>query len=193
MSEWTDRIDRLRLVRTEGVGPVTYRRLLDRYHSPAAALDALPAARPRGRTIRGGAGDFRGGGGAGVGSAPTHAAGGSIFLGDPDYPPLLAMMDDAPPCLIVRGEAALAQRRCVAAVGGRNASANGQRMAETLAAELAATARRGLRPGARHRHRRACRGDAHRPHHRGDRRRDRPALPAGKCRPAPPHRATPTC
>jgi DNA processing protein len=62
-----------------------------------------------------------------------------IFLGDPDYPGLLAMMDDAPPCLIVSGEAAIAQFRCVAAVGGRNASANGQRMAENLAAELAAS------------------------------------------------------
>jgi DNA processing protein len=137
MSEWTDRIDRLRLVRTEGVGPITYRRLLDRYHSPAAALDALPRlARSGGRP----------------GAAPVSAAeaerelegtsghgGRIIFLGDPDYPPLLAVMEDAPPCLIVCGEAGLGQRRCVAAVGGRNASANGQRMAETLAAELAAT------------------------------------------------------
>ena len=62
-----------------------------------------------------------------------------IFLGDSDYPPLLAMMDDAPPCLTVCGEGKLALRRCVATVGGRNASASGQRMAETLAAELAAT------------------------------------------------------
>ena len=70
----------------------------------------------------------------------TSAAGGRmIFLGDEEYPPLLAMMDDAPPCLIVSGDAALAQKRCVAAVGGRNASANGQRMAENLAADLAAT------------------------------------------------------
>jgi DNA processing protein len=138
MAEWANQIERLRLVRTEGVGPVTYRRLLDRYHSPAAALDALPRlARAGGRS-----------GTAPVVSAAeaerelerTSGAGGRmIFLGDPDYPPLLAMMDDAPPCLVVRGEARLAQDRCVAAVGGRNASANGQRMAETLAAELAAT------------------------------------------------------
>jgi DNA processing protein len=138
MAEWADQIERLRLVRTEGVGPVTYRRLLDRYHSPAAALDALPRlARAGGRS-----------GTASVVSVAeaerelerTSAAGGRmIFLGDPEYPPLLAMMDDAPPCLILRGEAGLAQKRCVAAVGGRNASANGQRMAETLAAELAAT------------------------------------------------------
>lgn len=138
MSAWTDRIDHLRLVRTDGVGPITYRRLIERYRTPAAALDALPKlARAGGRA-----------------SAPkilaaaeaereverTAALGGRmIFLGEPDYPPLLAMMDDAPPCLIVAGEAALASRRCVAAVGGRNASANGQRMAENLAAELAAT------------------------------------------------------
>jgi DNA processing protein len=138
MSDWTDQIDRLRLVRTEGVGPVTYRRLLERYHTPAAALDALPRlAKAGGRT-----------------TVPppipvadikrelerTAALGGRmIFLGDPEYPPLLAMMDDAPPCLTFRGKAELALRRCVATVGGRNASTNGQRMAETLAADLATT------------------------------------------------------
>jgi DNA processing protein len=138
MSDQTDRIDRLRLVRTEGVGPVTYRRLLDRYRTPAAALEALP------RLARAG----------GHPNPPppispadaqreldrTQALGGRmVFLGDPEYPPLLAMMDDAPPCLTVSGNAALTQNRCVAMVGGRNASANGQRMAETLAADLAAT------------------------------------------------------
>jgi DNA processing protein len=112
--------------------------LLERFHTPAAALDALPRlARAGGRT-----------------TAPatmtqaeaerelerTSASGGRmVFLGDDDYPQLLAMLDDAPPCLILSGEAALASRRCVAAVGGRNASANGQRIAEALAAELAAT------------------------------------------------------
>ena len=45
-----DAIDRLRLARTEGVGPVAYRRLLARYDSAAAALEALPAlARAGGR------------------------------------------------------------------------------------------------------------------------------------------------
>lgn len=138
MSAWTDRIDHLRLIRTEGVGPVTYRRLLDRYHTPAAALDALP------RLARAG----------GKATAPTTmsaadaeqemertnaAHGRMVFLGDPSYPPLLAMLDDAPPCLIVIGEATGTQQRCIAMVGGRNASANGQRMAENLAAELAAS------------------------------------------------------
>jgi len=62
-----------------------------------------------------------------------------VFLGDADYPRLLALLDDAPPCLIVRGDATLARNGCVALVGGRNASANGQRMADVLAAELAQT------------------------------------------------------
>jgi DNA processing protein len=131
-----DQRDRLRLIRTEGIGPVTYRRLLERYRTPAAALAALPRlARAAGRQS-----------GPAVMTAEaaereldrTRTAGGRlVFLGDADYPELLALVDDAPPCLVVHGDAGLAQRRCVAAVGGRNASANGQRMAETLAAELA--------------------------------------------------------
>jgi DNA processing protein len=138
MPDSADRIDRLRLVRTEGVGPVTYRRLLERYPTPAAALDALPRlAKAGGRST------------PPLPVSPaearselerTQAEGGRmIFLGDTDYPPLLALMDDAPPCLIVVGEAELVQRRCIAMVGGRNASANGQRMAEMLAADLAAS------------------------------------------------------
>jgi len=133
-----DQIDHLRLVRTDGIGPITYRRLLERYHTPAAALNVLPKLAPAG----------------GRTSAPvtpgrpeaereikaTMALGGRlVFFGDADYPPLLALLDDAPPCLIVLGDMALAQMGCVAAVGGRNASANGRRMAETLAAELAQT------------------------------------------------------
>jgi DNA processing protein len=136
MAEDRDRIDHLRLVRTEGVGPVTYRRLLERYGTPAAALDALPrlahaGGRPRPPVIPTPAE-------AEAELALTAKAGGLIvFSGDAAYPSLLAMMGDAPPCLIVKGQVSLAMDRCVAAVGGRNASANGQRMAETLAADLA--------------------------------------------------------
>ncbi len=138
MSDWTDRVDQLRLIRTEGVGPVTYRRLIERYKTAPAALDALPQlARAGGRAT---APATMGAGEAERELERTNAVGGRvIFLGEAEYPPLLAMMDDAPSCLIVSGAAALASQRCVAAVGGRNASANGQRMAENLAGELAAT------------------------------------------------------
>ena len=63
-----------------------------------------------------------------------------LVLGEPDYPPMLALLEDAPPAIAVLGDPALLSRRAVGLVGARNASANGQRMAETLAAELASQA-----------------------------------------------------
>jgi DNA processing protein len=49
----------------------------------------------------------------------------------------MALLEDAPPCLMVLGDAALLHKPAIAIVGGRNASANGQKLAEGLAAELA--------------------------------------------------------
>jgi DNA processing protein len=126
----------LRLARTEGVGPVAYRRLLARYGSAAEALAALP-------------GLVRAGGRPTPPALPSaddatrelHALGRlgarMIFAGEPDYPPRLALLDDAPAAIAVLGDPALPVARAVAVVGGRNASANGQRMAESLAADLA--------------------------------------------------------
>jgi DNA processing protein len=127
----TDSIDQLRLIRTEGVGPITYRRLMERYGSAAAVLDALPgltkAAIPEpGEAER-------------EIERTAKLGGQMIFWGDAAYPPLLAMLDDAPPCLTVAGDVGLLSACSVAVVGGRNASANGQRMAESLAAALAST------------------------------------------------------
>jgi DNA processing protein len=132
-----DAIDRLRLVRTEGVGGITYRRLLARYGSAAAALDVLP-------------GLARAGGKPGTLAIPTHSeaeremqllariGGAMLFLGGPDYPPLLAMLENAPPVLAVLGSPKALSARAVAVVGGRNASINGRRIAESLGRELAA-------------------------------------------------------
>ena len=129
-------IDRLRLIRTEGVGPITYRRLLARYRTPAAALDAVPHL-------------VRSGGSSTAPAIPTASQvrrefdaaeklkARLIFLGDPDYPPLLAELDDAPPVFAVLGDAALLSLPAIAIVGGRNASASGLKMAETLAEDLA--------------------------------------------------------
>ncbi len=127
--------DRLRLARTETVGPITYRRLLERYGSAAAALDALPGlARAGGRDNL---------------AIPTRAQAAReidrtrklgarmLFLGEVDYPMLLEAVEDAPPVIAVLGDPAAIGARAVAVVGARNASANGQRFAELLAAELA--------------------------------------------------------
>jgi DNA processing protein len=61
-----------------------------------------------------------------------------VFIGDPDYPVLLAAIETAPPVLAARGDLALLERPAVAIVGARNASAAGSRFARDLAAQLAA-------------------------------------------------------
>lgn len=130
-----ERLERLRLIRSENVGPITWRRLIDRYGSAARALEALPALAAAGGRRRG----LR---------IPTMAEaeaelarldrlGGRLLVnGDPDYPTRLAAIDDAPATLSVIGDSALFTRRGLAIVGSRNASANGRRLAERLAADL---------------------------------------------------------
>lgn len=131
-----DLIDRVRLIRSENIGPITYHQLVARYGSATAALAALPDLARRGGRSRA------------LKIASTAAArreldglervGADLLARDrPGYPEALASIDDAPPLLAVRGNPhLLAGRRAVAIVGARNASVNGRRMAERLAAGL---------------------------------------------------------
>jgi DNA processing protein len=130
-----DIIDRLRLIRTEGVGPLTYRRLLERFGTVNRALEALPElARAGGRA----AAAITSGDEAEREVARLQKLGGRfVFVDRPDYPAFLALMADAPPALAVLGDISLLHSRCVGVVGARNASANGMRMAGQLAADLA--------------------------------------------------------
>lgn len=129
-----DAIARLRLIRTAQVGPVTYAQLIARFGSADAAIAALPQLAARG-------------GGKSPSVAPValverelatvHRLGARyLFLSEPDYPDLLAQLDDAPPALIVRGDTGLLARTPIAMVGARNASAAACRFARQLAAEL---------------------------------------------------------
>ena len=61
-----------------------------------------------------------------------------VVLGDGDYPPQLAAIEDAPAVLAVIGDAALPSRPCIAVVGSRNASLNGRALARDLARALGA-------------------------------------------------------
>ncbi len=129
-------LDKLRLARTEGVGPVTYRRLLARFAVAEAAIEALPdIARAGGRETPPKVPSQRD---AARELEELHDIGGRmVFVGDADYPPLLALLPDPPPCLSILGDLAALHGRGVGVVGARNASANGQRMAEALASDLA--------------------------------------------------------
>ncbi len=125
----------IRLARTSGVGPITYRRLLARFATAIAAIDALPdLARAGGRDLMkvATADDVE------RELAKLRKLGGQMLILDqPGYPEMLATLEDAPPVIAILGDPAVFDPPAVALVGARNASANGQRMAEMLAADLA--------------------------------------------------------
>ena len=129
-----DLVDRLRLVRSPGIGPVTYRQLISRFGSAAAALEAVPdlAARGGGKPPR-----LASQADAEREIARVEALGGRyLSIGQGLYPRALAELDDAPPLLTVKGDLQLLERSLVAMVGARNASAAACRFARQLAYDL---------------------------------------------------------
>lgn len=131
------RLDWLRLFRTETVGPRTFRALINQYGGAEAALEALPQlARRGGRLIapripsRSEAEDE---------VDALRRMGGRIVVSlDGDYPAALRALEDAPPVLSVRGRETVLATPMIAIVGARNASAAGRTMAARLARDLAA-------------------------------------------------------
>jgi DNA processing protein len=129
------RLDWLRLIRSENVGPRTFRSLLNHFGGAGAALNALPDLARRGgagRTIKifpqaDAQRELEAAGRRGV----TFVA-----LGEEHYPARLQAIDDAPPLLAVRGRLAALGDPIVAIVGSRNASAAGMKLAERFAREL---------------------------------------------------------
>lgn len=130
-----ERLDWLRLIRSENVGPITFYKLLEVYGTAAAALEVAPKLARRGGRLKP------------VGVCPkaeamreieAHAkiGAGLVAFGEPDYPPELAHIYDSPPVLSLLGHAHLFERHAFAIVGARNASANGRRFAERIAADL---------------------------------------------------------
>jgi DNA processing protein len=129
-----DLVDRLRLLRTPGIGPVTYRQLLVRFGSARSALDAVPDLARRG----GGkppALCTRDSAEREIGKADKLGAK-WLVLGQGLYPRLLAELEDAPPLLMAKGNLNLLDREAVAIVGARNASAAACRFARGLAYDL---------------------------------------------------------
>jgi len=121
-------------LRTPGIGPVTYRQLIMRFGTPAAALAAVPDLARRGG---GKAPALRSAADAEREIARVDKLGAKwLMLGQGLYPRLLAEMEDAPPLLIAKGNLNLLDRQAVAIVGARNASAAACRFARGLAHDL---------------------------------------------------------
>jgi DNA processing protein len=129
------RIACLRLIRSENVGPVTFRELINHFGGAEQALAALPeVARKAGRRASIKICPYD------VAEAELAAAekigGQPLFTIEPGYPPLLAHVDVPPPLLYVKGDISLLSRRAVAIVGSRDASAAGQKLTRLFAAQL---------------------------------------------------------
>ena len=132
-----ERLDWLRLIRSENVGPITFFALLQRFGSAAAALEALPGLARQGGRRKAVATPSRAAASREI--EATEAAGARLVaLGEADYPAPLAEIADPPPLLAVKGAAHLLQLPTLAVVGARNASANGVRFTRKLTAELGA-------------------------------------------------------
>jgi DNA processing protein len=129
------RVDWLRLIRSDNVGPRTFRSLINHFGSAKAALARLPDLARRGGAARAmricGEDDAR---------TEIDAAGAIgvrlVAPGEHGYPPRLALTDDAPPLLGVRGTLEALMRPMIAIVGSRNASGAGLKFTEKLAREL---------------------------------------------------------
>jgi DNA processing protein len=129
------RLDWLRLIRSQNVGPRTFRALINHFGGARAALAALPSLARRG------------GADAAMkicsqADAEREMAAASklgvefVALGETTYPARLQMIDDAPPLIGVRGHAGVLSLPLVAIVGSRNASGAGLKFTQQIAREL---------------------------------------------------------
>jgi DNA processing protein len=129
------RFNWLRLIRTENVGPATFRDLINQCGSAETALEMLPELSRRGGAKK-------------IPRIPSkseiedelkrceNAGARFIATGEPDFPTILRNADPAPPLLAVTGDASVFALPPVAIVGARNASLAGIKFAERLAADL---------------------------------------------------------
>ena len=130
-----ERLDWLRLIRSENVGPRTFLKLLERYKSAGAALRALPglARKATSRSIV-------------ICSVADAEAEWNrarrlnvrfVALCEAGYPEALRAIDAPPPVLAVAGKLDVLSRPAVGVVGSRNASATGLILTERLTRGIA--------------------------------------------------------
>ena len=129
------RLAALRLIRSDNVGPVTFRELVGHFGSAERALEALPELSRRGgyrqpiRICPRDAAEAELAAAARIGAR-------ALIVGEPGYPPALAAIDPPPPLLYVRGHAGHLARPMLAIVGARNGSAAGQKLARLFASAI---------------------------------------------------------
>ncbi|MGQ0684853.1 DNA-processing protein DprA [Bradyrhizobium sp.] len=130
-----ERLNRLRLIRSDNIGPRTFGALIRHCGDAAAALERLPEFSRRGGAAR--PGRICSEDEARAELAACKKLGVNLVApGEAFYPPRLAVIDDAPPLLAVRGALDALMRPMIAIVGSRNASGAGLKFAQSLARDL---------------------------------------------------------
>lgn len=129
------RLQWLRLIRTENVGPASFRSLINRFGSAAAAIDALPSlthaggAKKPNRVPSASEAEYEL-------EAIERAGAKLVAIGEVGYPEIFKHMHMPPPLLTVKGRLELLNQQAISIVGSRSASTAGARMANLLATEL---------------------------------------------------------
>lgn len=121
----------VRLSRTEGIGPVRMAQLISRFGSAERAIEAFPTLEAFKNKTLAPLSKIE----DEIAESHMHKAHMVCFYED-DYPEALRMTSDAPPVLTVRGDLSLLSMRGVGIVGTRNASMNGRKMTQMLAADI---------------------------------------------------------
>lgn len=129
------RIAWLRLIRSDNVGPVTFRDLINHFGSAETALEMLPELSVRGGSTRMIRVATRQEAEAEFDFARRVGAR-FVGIGEPDYPAALKQIEGAPPLLAVKGDMGVCRPPAIGIVGSRNCSISGAKFAAMLARDL---------------------------------------------------------
>jgi len=123
------RLAHVRLARSQGIGPVTFLKLVELHGSVANALDTLLAGAHAKKV-----GSLENAKNELAAAAKLGAT--TVYLGDPAYPRRLAAIPDPPPILHCLGDLSLLDGPTLAVVGARNASGAGLKLTRAIASAL---------------------------------------------------------
>lgn len=129
------KLDWLRLIRSENVGPATFRDLINHFGSAGAALDVIPELSAKGGRkslkiceVHRAEAELEAAGKLGIRY---------VTLAEPDYPEPLRFIDAPPPVLSIYGNPQCCKHPTLGIVGSRNASMSGIKLAHHFAEQLA--------------------------------------------------------
>ncbi|WP_332061068.1 DNA-processing protein DprA [Bartonella sp. CB74] len=126
------RLNWLRLLRSENIGAVSFRNLIDHYKTAENALEALPELSKKGglttsiriATLEDAEKEMEKAERLGIRF---------VGIGEPDYPAFLKVTEASPPLIAIKGNFSVFQKPSIGIVGSRNASAAGKKLTTQFA------------------------------------------------------------